>query len=348
MSLNAADFRNLIKTKRLSGGYLFYGDEEYMKQFCLTATRQALIKSNNDAFNHIIISAENYSLSGLASSIEAVPVLSDKKLIEVHSLDIAGMKDGEFDEFTSILDELPDYDYNILIIYMTAESFDAGTEKYPSKLLTALSKLLVPVAFEYETPPKLIKWIQQHFKADGIVIEPDICLRLINNVGQSMFRLKNEINKLSAYVLSTPNNRQHVTDDDIDNITIHVKNIDPFDFVNAILDGNTDKAFYILSDMKERKEKPEIILSQVSRVYCDMCVIKSLYESGMTSQLIAGKLKMHEYKTSLYLKSASKRSLKTLRRAVDLCFEADIKIKSTALDNYAVLDRLIIELAYTS
>ena len=345
MILNAADFRNSIKTKRLSGGYLFYGDEEYMKQFCLTAAREALI-TENDAFNHIIFTAENYSLSALVSAVEAVPVISDKKLIEVHSLDIAGMKDGEFEEFAVVLDELPDYDYNTVIIYMTAESFDAGTDKYPSKLFNALSKRLVPVAFDYETPPKLIKWIQQHFRAEGIIIEPDICLQLINNVGQSMFRLKNEINKLSAYILS--GGRNNVTSDDITNITIHVKAIDPFDFANAILDGNTDKAFYILSDMKERKEKPEIILSQVSRVYCDMCVIKSLYESGMTSQLIAGKLKMHEYKTSLYLKSASKRSLKTLRRAVDICFDADIKIKSTALDNYAVLDRLVIELAYTS
>jgi DNA polymerase III, delta subunit len=324
---------------------LFYGDEEYMKQFCLAATREALIKSN-DAFNHIKLSAENYSLPTLTSSIESVPMFADKKFIEIHSLDIADMKDSEFEEFTAVIGELPDYDYNVLILYMTADSFDAGSAKYPSKLLTELSKLLVPVNFEFETPPKLIKWIQQHFKAGGIVIEPEVCLELINNVGQSMYRLKSEIEKLCAYLLS--DGRNNVSSEDVADITIHVKAIDPFDFANAVLDGNMDKAFYILSDMKERKEKPEIILSQVSRVYDDLCLVKSLYESGMSSQTIASKLKMHEYKTSLYLKSASKRSLKSLRHAVDLCFDADIKIKSTALDNYTVLDRLVIELAYTS
>jgi len=317
-----------------------------MKQFCLTATRQAILQSEDDVFNHIKLSSDNFSMAVLTDSIESFPVFAEKKLIEIHSLDIAGMKESEFDEFTAILSDLTQYDYNVVIIYMSPDSFDAGSAKYPSKLLTTMSKLTVPVAFDYETPPKLIKWIQQHFRADGIVIEPDICLALISNVGQSMYRLKSEIEKLSAYILS--HGRNNVSADDVENITIHVKSIDPFDFANAILDGNMDKAFYILSHMKENKEKPEIILSQVTRVYDDLCTIKSLYESGMSSQTIAAKLKIHEYKTSLYLKSASKRSLDSIRKAVDLCFDADVKIKSTALDNYAVLDRLVIELAYTS
>ena len=344
--LNAADFRNLIKNNRLSGGYFFYGDEEFMKQFCLTATRQAVLASGDDVFNHIKLSSDNFSLPALTEAIESFPVFADKKLIEIHSLDIAGMKESEFEEFTSILSELTQYDHNVVIIYMSPDSFDAGSAKYPSKLLTTISKFTLPVTFDYETPPKLIKWIQQHFRADGIIIEPDVCMKLIANVGQSMYRLKSEIEKLSASLLSQ--RRNNVSEDDVANITVHVKSIDPFDFANAILDGDMDKAFYILSHMKENKEKPEIILSQVTRVYDDLCLIKSLYESGLSSQTIASKLKIHEYKTSLYLKSASKRSLDSIRKAVDLCFDADVKIKSTALDNYAVLDRLVIELAYTS
>lgn len=340
--MDAVEFRNVIKNNRLSGGYLFYGDEEYMKQFCLTSARQSVIQTE-DVFNHIKLTADNYSLSIFANSIEALPVFADKKFIEIHSLDIAGMKESEFEDFTDVLNNLPEYDYNVVIIYMSPDSFDVGTAKYPSKLLTTLSKLLTPVAFDYETPAKLIKWVQQHFKISGIVIEPDICNRLISNVGQSMYRLKSEIDKLSANILS--HGRDHVTEDDIENITVHTKSIDPFDFANAILDGNMDKAFYVLTDMKERKEKPEIILSQVSRVYDDLCMIKSLHECGLSSQMIASKLKIHEYRTSLYLKSTSKRSIDALRHAVELCFEADVKIKNTALDNYAVLDKLVVELA---
>lgn len=336
----------MIKNNRLQGGYLFYGDEEYMKQFCLNAARKSVISSDGNIFNHIKLSADNFSLAYLSSMIETLPVFAEKKLIEIHSLDIAGMKESELEEFTTLLAELPQYDYNVVILYMLPDSFDFGTAKYPSKLFKKLSEYLTPVGFDYEIPSRLIKWIQQHFRTSGIVIEPDICTKLIKNVGQSMFRLKNEIDKLSAYILSQ--GRNSVTESDIDNITVHIKSIDPFDFANAILDGDMDKAFYILSDMKERKEKPEIILSQVSRVYDDLCMIKSLYENGMSQQTIAVKLKMHEYKTGLYLKSSMKRSLSDIRKAVDLCFDADLKIKSTALDSYAVLDRLVVELAYTS
>lgn len=343
--MNVADFRNLIKNNQLHGSYLFYGDEEYMKQFCLNAVREAIIQPS-DVFNHTKITEENYSLQFLAASVEALPVFADKKLIEIHSLDINSMKESDLEDFIGVLKMLNDYEFNVIIIYMSADSFDAGTEKYPSKLLTTLSKSITPVAFDFETPVKLVKWIQQHFKANLIVIEPDVCNHLIKNTGLSMFRLKSEIDKLSAYLLS--HGRNNVSVDDIDNIVVHVKTIDPFDFANAMLDNNMEKVFYILSEMKKNKERPEIILSQISRVYGDLCMIRSLHESGMSAKLISSKLKMHEYRVSLYLKNTMKRSLDGLRNAVESCYDADVKIKSTALDNYAVLDKLVVEISQIS
>ena len=342
--MDAVEFRALVKSNKLKGGYLFYGDEEYMKQYCLSAAYKALIPDESlDVFNYIKFGADNYSAAALNHSIMALPMFTSHKLIELRGLDIGGMNDTEFEDFCTVLGEQYNYDYNIIIVYMQTESFNAGTAKSPSKLLTTLTRYLTPVAFEYETPSKLIKWIQQHFAAENIFCDTDMCEELIRTAGRAMVRLNSEIEKLCAYILF--HGRDKVQREDIANVTAYTKVIDPFDFANAILDGNTDAAFYILTDMKQKKEKHEIILGSISRVYDELYVIKTLSENGLTQQMISVQTKIHEYKVGIYLRSAAKYSVEVFEKAIALCHEADIKVKSTTLDSYMVLDRLVIELS---
>ncbi|MCL2518697.1 MAG: DNA polymerase III subunit delta [Oscillospiraceae bacterium] len=342
--MDAAEFRALVKSNKLRGGYLFYGDEEYMKQYCLSAVYKALIPDESlDVFNYIKFDSDNYSASVLSNSIISLPMLNKFKLIELRGLDIGGMNETEFEDFCSVLADQYNYDYNIIIVYMQADSFNAGTAKSPSKLLTTLSKYLIPVVFEYETPAKLIKWIQQHFAAENIFCDTDMCEELIRTAGRAMVRLNSEIEKLCAYILF--HGRDKVQQHDIANVTAYTKTIDPFDFANAILEGNTDAAFYILTDMKQKKEKHEIILGSISRVYDELYVIKTMADNGLTQQTISAQTKIHEYKVGIYLRCAAKYDVEVFEKAVELCHEADIKIKSTTLESYMVLDRLVVELS---
>ena len=57
--------------------------------------------------------------------------------------------------------------------------------------------------------------------------------------------------------------------------------------------------------------------------------------------------KMHEYKAGLYIQKAKHLSKNGLEKAISLCREADVKIKSTALDSYNIIEVLIIKLAMT-
>ena len=52
---------------------------------------------------------------------------------------------------------------------------------------------------------------------------------------------------------------------------------------------------------------------------------------------------MHEYKAGLYAKSASRTTLECLRKLTERCYEADLLIKSSKLDNYVILERLVVE-----
>ncbi len=338
--MTANDFK--AELRRLSGGYLFCGEEDYLKRYYMGAARNA-VTEKNDIFNRILITADNYSADNLMSSIESLPVMNDKKFIEISGLPFNEMREQDIEDMTEVLSKLPDYEYDVLIIYADAENFDAGTPKQPSKLFKKLSKVVKPVLFPRETPARLAAWVAKHFAAELVVAPPDAVNALLAKCGCDMSVLSSEIEKLCWYLKAA--NREKLTEADVALVASESKEIAAFDFTNAILDGKISKALSILTELRLKKEKPEIILSGISKVICELCAVKALMESGSGSQMIAQKLKMHPFKAGLYMKSASAADSDKLKRLAAICYDADIRIKSTPLDSYGVLDRLTVEAA---
>ena len=332
------EFRTELK--KLKGGYLFCGEEDYLKRHYLSTLRKTAV-DEGDVFNHIILSGDNYSPERLFSAIEALPMMAERKLIEVNSLYISSMSESDLEALASVLRRLPEYEYNILVLYTEPDEFDIGNKKAPSKEFKLLSEILAPVVFERETPARLSSWVAKHFASELIIAPPDTVTLLIDRCGCDMYALSNEIDKLSCYLKTQ--GREKLTSDDVIAVCGERKEIAAFDFANAILDLDAQKAFFVLGEMKKQKEKPEIILGSISRVICDLEIIKYSSENGISLSEIAKKLKFHEYKASLYAKSASRTTVKRLRELTEKCYEADLMIKSSRLDNYVILEQLVVE-----
>ena len=341
--MTGAEFGALLK-KGVSGGFLFYGEETYLKHRYLEAVRREIVPDPTlDAFNRYRFDERSYDPDALRSAIASFPVMAEKKLIELHSLPLSQMKSGEMSELTDALSSVAPDDGNVLILYTEPEEFDPGTVKKPSPLFRTLSAILTPVFFERETPARLNKWITQHFAAEGVFASPDLAMRLTDYVGKDMYALSGQIEKLAAYVRAA--GRDHLAEEDITFVACRYRETEPFDFANAILNGNLSEALSLLSEKKMRKEAPEIILSGVSTVFSDLLTLRLLFDNGYQPKEMAAKTGMHEYRVTLYLRTASQKKAAVLKKALSLCAETDLKIKSTPLDPYVLLDRLVVETA---
>ncbi len=323
--------------KKLSGGYLFCGEEDYLKRYYLSAAR-GLVTAEDDFFNRITLSEDNFSSDALMSAMEALPVMSERKFIEISGVPFEGMKESELEDVITVLKKLGEYEYNVLII---SADFDIGTQKQPSKLFKALSSVLKPVIFDKETPSRLASWVSKHFAAELIVAPPDTVNLLLRRCNCDMSSLANEIKKLSAYLKFS--GREKLTVEDVMLVSSESKEIEAFDLTNALLDGRSADALSIVSELKLRKEKPEIILSGITRVISELLIVRSLIDSGATPASVSQKLNMHSYRAGLYFKNASKTDSGTLKKLLAICHDADVRIKSTSLDSYAVIDRLTVE-----
>ena len=342
--LKEADFRKELKTSP-TGGYLFFGEEDYMKSAALRMARQSVAEADPAmaAFNDIRLDGLDFTPSALLDAMTVPPMGAERKVITVTGLNLSALRSADLDKLCEALSEIPDYPYNLVIISAAADALDPGNlPKKPSELLTTLSDYLRPVYFERNTPAKLAGWVQKHYLHGGVQAAPALCHFTIEYCGRNMFTLAGEIDKVACYVRA--HGRDTLTEADIRTAAIPAMEYDAFAFTNAIMERRRTDALDILSDLKLRRVEPLYILSEVSRVVCDLLAIRTMADGGQTATEISAALKMHEYRVGLYLKQARKTSPALLQNAVTACRTADLSLKRSAADGYGVIERLICSL----
>ena len=342
--LKEADFRKALKTAP-TGGYLFFGEEDYMKSAAIRMARETVNEADPAmaAFNDVRLDGLDFTPAALLDAMTVPPMGAERKVITVTGLNLSTLRAADMDKLCEALSEIPDYPYNLVIISAAADTFDPGNlPKKPSEMLTNLGEYLTPVYFERKTPAKLAGWVQKHYHHNGVAADPKLCQFTIEYCGRNMFTLANEVDKVSFYVRAK--GRDTLTEADIRTAAIPAMEYDAFAFTNAIMERRRADALEILADLKLRRVEPLYILSEVSRVVCDLLAIRTMADGGQTAVEIGSALKMHEYRVGLYMKQARKTDVILLQNAVTACQTADRALKRSASDGYGVIERLICSL----
>lgn len=339
--LKEADFRRALKASP-TGGYLFFGEEDYMKSAALRLAREGVTAAEPSfaAFNDIRLDGVDFTPAALLDAMTVPPMGSDRKIITVTGLDLDHLRSPDMDKLCEALAAIPDYPYNLVILSAAADTLDPGNlPKKPSELLTTLSDYLTPVWFERNTPAKLAGWVQKHYLHNGAEASPAVCHFTVEYCGRNMFTLAGEIDKVSFYALS--HGEKTVTEAHVRTAAIPAVEYDAFAFTNAIMERRRGDALDILTDLKFRRVEPIFILGEVSRVVCDLLTVRTMADGGQTPAEISSALKMHEYRVGLYLRQARATDPARLRAAVTACQTADRALKRSSADGYGTIEKLI-------
>jgi DNA polymerase-3 subunit delta len=335
VALTPAEFDRAIKNGA-AGAYLFFGEEEYLARVYADRLRDAVLGDGDIVMDRVVLDDETYTPQALADEIGILPMLGDRRLVEVRGVDFS--RAGAVEDLCLALEGLPNSPHSVVLVVALGELFDGGDERRPSKALAAISAVATPVRFARQTPARLAGWVARHFAAEGAVVSREVCDELVAFAGRDMTTLAGEIKKLSAYVLAQ--GRAEVTHNDIRRVCSGAVELDSFALANAVLRGDTDTALQTLSELLARRERPEILLAQVTRVFCDLYAVRMCVDAGMDKRAVAAALKMHEYKAGLYVSACKNRSAEALARAVEICRKADLKLKSTPVPDDVILARL--------
>ncbi len=340
-TITGAQFRSEFKNIK-PGAYLFFGEENFLKQRELHSLREKICKDENTAaFNHFIFTRDNYTTDALYAAVMSMPMMSEYKLIELYEIPFSEYRKKEdTDGLKSALEAASVSEDTVLVIYTTPENFDPGDTKTPSAAMKLFREYAIPVEFAHESSQRIISWVQKHLTSESIIAELPECAYIIETVGHDMTTLSGEIDKLCAYLHYKA--RDKLCRTDIDFVCSKNKEIGDFEFADAILSGDNEKAFYVLSDMRMKNEPVPVILGGIIKIFTDLYALRLFSDAGISHEDASKRLGLHPYVAKLRMAKAKTCERQALSRIIELCYETDRALKTSSPDDYLLLERLIV------
>ncbi len=330
-----------IKSGDYGNLYLFFGEEHYLRDHYLQQLKKKLLGGPAEDFNYHRFTQENMDFQSLANAVEAMPMIAEHSLIQIDDCDLSKLNESDRDALTDILSDIPDY-CTIVFVFDTVEyKYDKRYKKLAEAIGRGLS-----VEFARQSQRELTAWIRRHFKVYNKEIGDRECEHLIFVTGGTMTALESEIGKIAAYAQGTS-----VTEQDINAVTIPVLDAEVFHITDAIAVGDYEKALNKLRTLIQMQEDPILLLAAIGGslrrlLYARVCIASGKGE-GALSELLksASGYPPHSYVVQKTMTTARQVSDRFCERAMELCLEADEKLKSYSGSGQRTLELLLLALA---
>ena len=323
---------NELESEGLQGLYLLWGEEDYLRESFFTKLRDICLEGGSADFNHHRIDGESLDLIELSQAVESAPFMGERSLVEVRGFIANSYKEEQAEKLKYILTDLPGFATVVLIPPISYE-LDGRLG-----LIKAIKKAGRAIEFTPQSQSALTKWIKMRFRALGKNVGNAECERLIFISGTSMTGLVQEIEKIGSFVEG-----EQVRVADIEALAEHIPEAKVFEMTDCIAKKRFDPAAALLAELLSSGEPPiktlAMIGAQMRRLHTARIAIDEklgrdflMKTHAISNGFIAEKL----------MEGARGFTLPELKRAVELCAEADYRMKSTKDDDADILKELLL------
>ena len=315
--------------------YVFYGQEDYLREHYLDLLRKKIVDKGMEAFNLHVFQGAELSFNTLADAVDAMPMMSERSMVLVWDWDMFKNEERR-NKVQALIGDLPEY---VCLVF----AYD--TMEFKGNANTTLGKLLkqraVLVECSQQGQSDLNNWMRRRLaKRWDKEMDTATAEYLTFLCGGLMTALAGELDKVGAYAKG-----KKVTKRDIDAVCDPVLDARAFQMTDAITAGNYDRAMELLSQLLRMGESPVYILSALGRQLRQVWSARTALEARQGDNYLAG---LWNLKSSWQLRklweAARRHSLSWCRRAVVLVEAADREMKLGG-DEAGALTTLMLELA---
>lgn len=335
----ASDLKEKLKTNPC-GAYFFFGEEEYLKEFYVGEIKK-LFDPAMAELNYNCIYAEDVSESTfekISDELATLPVMSDYRITMVRDMEILKLKEDKISLLSDIVDLA--VDGNILIFACSADKYVLDSKSKYGKIPAFLKENTFYMECEKQSETRLLPWIDRHFAVDKLRIADINARRLISLCNGSMTVLDSEINKLSAFCKHE--GIEEVSREIIDDMVFDRAEYDMYDIGNRIMASDRAAVMRIYYSLKRQQMQPIVLISGISRAISGSMIVESAAASRAPAERVEKASGMKPWQQSKVYRGKIPR--RVYLEALDMCFEADLKLKSTKSDEDVVCERLIVSL----
>lgn len=324
---------------------VFYGKDDFSANEALAALRDQLDTDGMLADNAVRVEGSSAKPDELLVLCQTMPFLGAHRLIVVHGLlgrlerperrgrrraqQESGL--GVWEPFVAALPLLPE---TTVLVFMDREL----------SVRNALLQAVRPHAQVREFKPlqqsEVAAWINARAARDGVTLEARAVAALAQLVGNQLWTLESETQKLGTYAGGGP-----VTEADVRALVTLAREPNVFAMADAVVEGRAHDAADLLLRLLAEGDSPQRLLAMVARQYRLLLLTKELQQRGVRPQEIGTRLQVQGFVMQRLLNQAPAYTVERLRTAYRKLLDADLSVKRGVFDDETALHLLVFELA---
>ena len=305
-----------IRNNHLLNYYLLYGSEEVLKK----QYRDRLIKAllpEADEMNLSFFADAAIDALEIISIAETLPFFAEKRVICITDSDWFRTKTP--DAFVNACVEFPESTYFIFLekeIDKRNRLFKFVTEK--------------GYACEIKTPgdEELISMVGKTLAKKGFSVTTSDVSYFLSRVGTDMSMIQNELDKLTSFC----EGKDRITSEDIDAICSEIPEGKIFKMLDAIMSGETEKAFGLYYELLAAQEKSMNILAMLNRSYNQLYQTAVLSAEGKSRDQIIRITGLRDFQYDKNARLSKRKKIEEIYKDLEYGLDLEKKVKSGNLD----------------
>lgn len=322
-----------------------HGPDTFRSRRKLKQIKDKFIKEiDKSGLNIETLDGATLETSEFEKAVSTPSFLAEKRLVIIENL-ISKNKGQKIQK--EILETLSKNGLKDTIIVFWEEGPNGS--KYKSKTSTRRSNLLLArlkkekyaQEFNLMTENEVYHFATAEIKDRGGNIEAQALRSLTDLVGNNLWQMSSEIDKLVAFAKNKP-----ITVDDIQNLVKTKLDDDIFKLTNALGQKNKKMALKLISDQLKNGTSPIELLSKIIWQFKNLLSVKSFIEEngdGYASNRLTYQLGLHPFVIKKTLSQVRSHDLSDLKKNYQHLLKIDYKLKTSQINPEVLFDLLVVK-----
>ncbi len=329
----------------------FYGSDTYRsKQKLMSLKKEFIRRKDQKGLSVSVIEAFSLTLDELRKIFLSPGLFTQKRLIIINGIlsqpfskKILEEKEELFKEMLRIVKKTRQDKENSLIFW-DGEIKEKQLNILQKKLYQILKKEKYAEEFKSLKGLALKNWLKKQVVDKEFQIENQAIDLLINTYGENLWLLKNEVDKLIAWQLSSRKNKK-ICFSDVQSLALPKIEQDIWRLVDALGQRNKINALKILSDQFKNGVETSKIITLLAHQYRTILRIKSYLQTHpvFNQYQLAKTLSLHPFVCKKGLIQEKNYTLEELKKIYQQLLKIDFLRKTRKIDSEILLDLLIIK-----
>ena len=175
--------------------FILFGEDGYLKKLYIEKISKP-VAAADDVFNYQRFEADS-SLQEVYDAVQQFPMMNDKKVVILRDFDYAACDSDDYNKLIVLIGDVPET--TVFILWFDALSIELKKNAKFDKIVKACDSAKgMAVNLEHREGPELEKMLNDGALKRGCQMEKGAARLLIENIGEDINTLHNELEKLCA------------------------------------------------------------------------------------------------------------------------------------------------------